>query len=767
MAFARSSAFPARRGSGAAAPAPAAAENCVVSPAEHDRRPRRGPGGKPGTKALESAPSALGAGTWSDGIFVLPFSLGGSYDRDLGGAPNVAPRQWVAQSFFAANPDQYDFVLVLTNFNWDAGPQTRGLYWSIANDVAGIGVDPVDLSPQFGSDHLQGYIDGMFLRDYRLADGSLDQQRVREILNHELGHRWLVHPHFDDAGTESAALLGRDGAHWSYLLDSDASFLYGSDWTANGDGTYTATAVRKRFSALDLYLMGLLPASAVSPLTLLVNPAIDATEIPRLGDTIAATPQTVTIDQLIAAEGARSPDFQASQKEFRIGVIYLYDPAQGLYTEDLALARDLKSFWRQSFFRETRGRAVVEVGQRSEPVVGGTGRPHPFALLAGFPRLGRPVERLRGDGGARQRRGARGARPGRRLPEPGRRRPPGPAFGGGGVGRAAIAPARGAGQVGERHRHQQPAAGRGLGRPECRRRLRRPAALRRRPRDQRPRRAPPAAGKAGRRRTAPGPGSSRGRIPTAAGRGRKAEALRSAATLEVALAARVLDPAGFFARPEVASAYNFLLARRVDGGLGDNQPNVAQTALFLQFVVDQPIDQAIVQAAIDFLSHRQRADGSWEGSVYKTALAAAALQTFLLPDPFIDPGEALADPAAPFVDEPATLLAAVRNGGTFLAAGTEYAWQFTRRGESAPRFQLTGTLPALAEVGFFTVEQTAAARPAAGRRLRPAFRDRPRPPDLREVARQRRGGPLPSGCASIPPGSTSSCAATSSRPCPT
>ncbi len=129
----------------------------------------------------------------------------------------------------------------------------------------------------------------------------------------------------------------------------------------------------------------------------------------------------------------------------------------------------------------------------------------------------------------------------------------------------------------------------------------------------------------------------------------------------------------------------------------------------------QPIDQAIVQAAIGFLSNRQRADGSWEGSVYKTALAAAALQTFLLPDPFIDPGEALADPAAPYLDEPATLLAAVRNGGTFLAAGTEYAWEFTRRGEPAPRFQLKGTLPALAEVGFFTVEQTlcpASCRPA-------------------------------------------------------
>ncbi|MBI4697887.1 MAG: hypothetical protein HY758_02980 [Nitrospirae bacterium] len=39
----------------------------------------------------------------------------------------------------------------------------------------------------------------------------------------------------------STALLGKDNRHWSYLLDSDASVLYGNDWQDNKDGTFTST----------------------------------------------------------------------------------------------------------------------------------------------------------------------------------------------------------------------------------------------------------------------------------------------------------------------------------------------------------------------------------------------------------------------------------------------------------------------------------------------------------------------------------------------
>lgn len=691
---------------------PGGADNCVISPAEMLRgmelAGQRQLGARSGQ--AEGVAGSLGSGSWRDGIFLLPYTYGGSYDRDIAGAPNVDPRQWVAQSFFSSNnPDQYDFLLVLTNFDWNAGALTRGLYWSIANDVTGIGIDPLDLSTLFGSERLQGYIDGMRLADYRLADGSLDRQRVREILNHELGHRWLVHPSFDDGSGVSNALLGRDQAHWSYLLDSDASFLYGSDWTSNGDGTYTATAVRKRFSDLDLYLMGMNPAANVAPMTLLENPAIDITQIPQLGATVTATPRTITIDDVIAAEGARSPDFNASQKEFRVAVVYLYDPALGLYTADIELAGELKAFWRQSFFKETRGRGVVEVAPRTPPASGGAvDLNRALAWLAA-----RTEGDLWSDSAITVARDSAEA-----IEALGRA--------GGYTGKVddalEVLPDATA-ESGELRLRRLEALARWGNDPAVVQTFLQEALA-----------AQEAAGGfASLPRYNPDHATSARGVRALAVAGRTAEAnaawnwLRGrqnadggwpwqeggsssvAATLEVVLAARVLDPQGFFARPEVASAYNFLLGKRIAGGMGDGgDPNVAQTALFLQFVLDQAIDQTLVQDAIDFLSSSQQADGSWEGSVYKTALATAALQTFLLPDPFIDAGEALVDPADPFDDEGAEMLAAVRNGGTFLAAGTEYSWQVLPQGagpQAEPLLSFSGTLPELADTGFVTVSQ--------------------------------------------------------------
>ncbi|MCB1033007.1 MAG: hypothetical protein KDD47_04135, partial [Acidobacteria bacterium] len=47
---------------------------------------------------------------------------GGSYDRDLaGGGFNSEPRAVVAQEFFLDHPDEYDFLMVFTTFEFDTG----------------------------------------------------------------------------------------------------------------------------------------------------------------------------------------------------------------------------------------------------------------------------------------------------------------------------------------------------------------------------------------------------------------------------------------------------------------------------------------------------------------------------------------------------------------------------------------------------------------------------------------------------------------------
>ena len=73
-----------------------------------------------GPKTTDTVP--LAEGTWIGDVYVLPYSYPDTYDRHLtGGLDNIQARQWVAQSFFAHNPDSYDFIAVVAGFPFDAG----------------------------------------------------------------------------------------------------------------------------------------------------------------------------------------------------------------------------------------------------------------------------------------------------------------------------------------------------------------------------------------------------------------------------------------------------------------------------------------------------------------------------------------------------------------------------------------------------------------------------------------------------------------------
>src|SRR5262249_27637448 len=143
------------------------------------------------------------------------------------------------------------------------------------------------------------------------------------VLAHELGHQWLARVHYrNGAGQDSPDLLGQAAAPWSYLLDSKASVMFGAAWGPTGDGACTAPPVEQIYSPLDLYLMGFLDPSKVPPFTLLRNPAVDPTQLPKEGAVVTATPETVAVGQVIAADGQRVPSVAQSQKAFRLGFIF-------------------------------------------------------------------------------------------------------------------------------------------------------------------------------------------------------------------------------------------------------------------------------------------------------------------------------------------------------------------------------------------------------------------------------------------------------------
>ncbi len=177
-------------------------------------------------------------------------------------------------------------------------------------------------------------------------------------------HRWAAYLKFKDAtGSVSSALLGQDSAHWSFLLDSAGSVMYGNVWQDNSNGTFTSTTPQgqmKSYSPLDLYLMGMIDKSKVPPMLLINSPATDSTQLPQAGVTVTGTAQYVTIDQIIAAMGPRIPDATTSQKSFKTAFIFATQP--GTFTgKELYGIENIRSGQVTRFSILTNGQGIVEV----------------------------------------------------------------------------------------------------------------------------------------------------------------------------------------------------------------------------------------------------------------------------------------------------------------------------------------------------------------------------------------------------------------------
>jgi flagellar hook assembly protein FlgD/Tol biopolymer transport system component len=665
-------------------------------------------------EALDASPAPTGGkilsvGSWVDDVFVLPYSIQDPFECFVGGNLNVGPRKWIAQSFLEDNPDDYDFLLVLTRFEFGGEDGVSGFYWEIRNDVEGIGIPQFDISQEFGSARLQGFIDGGSLSQYVLEDGSIDTDRVEIVLNHELAHRWSGRCRFiDNGGDISTALLGLNGAHWSYLLDSDASYLYGSDWTDNHDGTYTATGVLSAFSDLDLYLMGLMDPSDIGLLRLLENPSVPSEALPGLGDVVSATPRPITVDQIIAAEGLRIPGFSDSPKEHRIAVIYLVEPGAEIDQAELRSIDEIRSLWRRSFFRETGGRAVVDVAMAGAPPIstpdfdlqaariwletnasGGLWQDSPTTVvrdtsealtaLARFASAATTVdEGVEALGRVQATSIELAARQAEALAL---------------AGDSDLATAL----VGDlADHHGQTGAWGSFDRysPDI---VSAAVALRSL--------ASVAVEDPLKVETWSWIASQQN--PDGGWAWRPGGPSAVYPTLEALLAGvqtRVIDQNS----PVLMAATNWLLPQqRGDGGFGDSSSGIVETALFLRTCGGLPIDQASINDAIVFLAQRQEANGSWQGRTLKTAVAITALAPYFMADPWVSAEEIIVTPAAPFVGDDLALQGAIRNGGGTLPAGTEYRWDLLDASQPGVVWaSFSGFLPEIAGGGWAVVQDS-------------------------------------------------------------
>jgi len=232
----------------------------------------------------------------------------------------------------------------------------NGFYLEVKNDTQGINQTIFDYSGLFSSaGKLQGTIDLGNVSELAASPYGPKLDQTVTILNHEIGHRWGSHVRFKNPdGSLNTALLGKDDSHWSYLLDTQGSIMYGNGWKDNGNGTFTSTSKMSGYSPLDLYLMGMISKDQVQPMLLIDNPAIDKTQLPLLGATVSGTAKTVTIDDIIAAEGARVPDSTTSQKKFNVGFVLLTRPGDSPGNAPSAI-ETLRTAWAGRFAELTQG----------------------------------------------------------------------------------------------------------------------------------------------------------------------------------------------------------------------------------------------------------------------------------------------------------------------------------------------------------------------------------------------------------------------------
>jgi hypothetical protein len=187
-----------------------------------------------------------------------------------------------------------------------SGNFNAGVYLDAKVDYAGTGRDPFDNTAFYGSD---GRLQGLNLLD--------TYQRGIWAANatHELVHQWSAY--IDPA-------LGVTEGDGHYDNHSSAGSLVGGfQWTPNDDGSYTIQYDEGRngathASAIDLYMMGLLDPSEVDPILAysglfkpLDNPIVQANEITT----------TVTMDDIIAQDGVRTPGPDAAQRDFNLAFV--------------------------------------------------------------------------------------------------------------------------------------------------------------------------------------------------------------------------------------------------------------------------------------------------------------------------------------------------------------------------------------------------------------------------------------------------------------
>lgn len=306
----------------------------------------------------------------------------------------IAPQNKVLAGYKASGAPIPDFISVWTDFPMDQN-DFETLFLIGGNDVTGIGLEQAyggDGTRKFSTPGLRSILlhnDVMALGKRAALQSSSVDGFGQYLFLLELSHNWgpdlKVPASADGGGPGPGELIGFD-FHWSFFLDPGGP-AGGNLWNDDGDGgSFTVsgqTAKGVKYSMLDLYMMGLASKEEVPPFGVLENVVVPPTptdpffqgpmsaqSFPWFGSTpytVQATKRTITIDDVIAANGPRTPDVSTSPKSWTLGVVLLLgqnDTDEQVAAAEAALEPVAASL-PQAFHDATSGRGTLTLVTQS------------------------------------------------------------------------------------------------------------------------------------------------------------------------------------------------------------------------------------------------------------------------------------------------------------------------------------------------------------------------------------------------------------------
>ena len=241
---------------------------------------------------------------------------------------------------------------------------------TVKNEIQGIGVEEFDNAQLFGSD---GTLASVVNKDRVSKYGDdpttkiLGENSTLAVLAHETGHRWLARLLFSDRrGGTSDLLLGRQRAHWSFFMDSDASVMEGNDIADCGGGS-VPDGRRRRTLRPDRSLRDgpgrRRGRAAVLPCRLCGQRVARArANRRRVGTTFSGTRRHVLIRTSSSVLGPRVPS--TVTRVHRQAFIYMIRRGTTPSAADLSTLGRIRQQWEPFFRRITENRMTVTTSLR-------------------------------------------------------------------------------------------------------------------------------------------------------------------------------------------------------------------------------------------------------------------------------------------------------------------------------------------------------------------------------------------------------------------